>query len=91
MGVKRRLLNRQVHTDPVPGPQKPLLSRRAGIRRHRLALADGVRWRDERAVVVLEHTDNEAVRKTFVSCVEVAEHCVAPPPPDDPDFFRVES
>ena len=52
-GVKSQFSDRRVHTDPVPGPHKPLLLGRAGIRRRCVALAGGVRWRDERVVVVL--------------------------------------
>ena len=54
-----------------------------------MALAGGVRWRDERVVAVLEHADDEAVCETFSGGVEVEEHCVAPPPTDDPDRVRV--
>ena len=62
VGVKRRFLNRQVHTDTVPGPQTPLLLGRAGIRRRRVVLASGMCWRDERVVAVLKHADGKAVR-----------------------------
>ena len=65
VGVKRRFLDRRVHTNPVPGPQKPLLGGHAGICRHHLALAGGVCWQDERVVAVLEDMDGEIICKSF--------------------------
>ena len=88
-GVKRQFLDLRVHTDPVPGPQKPLILRHALIRRRRVALSGGVHWQYVRVVAVLGHADSKAIRETLSGSVEVAEHCVAPPPPDEPDCVRV--
>ena len=55
-----------------------------------MALASGVRWRDERIFAILEHADGKAVHETLGGSVEVAERGVAPPPPNDPDCVQVD-
>ena len=72
-------------------PRNPILLGRAGLWGCRVALASGVRWRDERIFAILEHADGKAVHETLGGSVEVAERGVAPPPPNDPDSVRVDS
>ena len=42
-------------------------------------------------MATLAHKDGEAVCKPFWGCVEIAEHFLAPPPPNYPDHVRVDA
>ena len=50
-----------------------------------MVLTVGVFWKYYRLISILKHADDESISKTFFCCVEVADHRVAPPPPNDPD------
>ena len=54
-----------------------------------MALVAGVHGRDERIISVLEHIDGQTPHENFVCHMEVAEHCVAPPPSDQTDCVQV--
>ena len=83
------MFNRQGHTYLVPGPHKPLdLGPMRAILGH-LDLETGVHWQDEHVIAVLNHADCQSGGKGLRVGVEVAVHCIAPPPPHGADCVQI--
>ena len=84
-GIKRRYLIFRDHTDPVPGPKKPLGEGAFRDLECHLALVAGVRWRNERIGAVLKIFGGQTFREALCCHVKSAEHRVASPPPHQAD------
>ena len=80
-----RYLCCQYHIDFVLGPQKPLVEGALRALEVRLALISGVRWKNERVGAMFKHLGLEAFGETICCPEELAEHCVALPPPHQVD------
>ena len=88
-GQKMRYLCRQDHTDTVPGLQKLLAKGYLSDLACRLALVAGVSRRNEHVCTMLEHILRWDFCENLYCCVEVAEHCIAPSPPNQADCVWV--
>ena len=60
MGVKA-ILDRQIYTDPVPAPLRPLRIGSGGAEKRLLALEVRMRGRDERIHSILYHMNGHAL------------------------------
>ena len=69
------------HIDPVPGPQKPLVSGAFRALECSFALVSGMHGMDERVCFVRKHFYGQTLRKSLGRILKVSDNHVDPPPP----------
>ena len=84
-GIKRWYLYLQVHTNPIPGPQKPLWVRCDESHLGRRAIEANVLCWYEHIISILEYADYNSTYEDLGCGVDAVQHCVTLLPPNEAD------